>query len=85
MNKPICIAYSGGKCVKWKVPGAPGATVSFAGRTSKGARDCVSHEIAKHCGKKRGKCKGAKARKQAVAIGFAVCRRKGFRSIRARR
>lgn len=54
-------------------------------KTSRAASDCVSHEIEKHCRKKRGKCKKAKARKQAIAIGYAVCRRKGFKSIPRKR
>ncbi len=49
---------------------------------SKAAKDCVSKEIAKHCRKKRSRCKKAKERKRAVAIGFSICRRQGFRSIR---
>jgi hypothetical protein len=54
-------------------------------RSSKAASACVSREIAKHCHKKRGKCRRAKARKQAIAIGYAICRRKGFRSIPTRK
>lgn len=50
-------------------------------KPTKAAKACISHEIAKHCGKKKRRCKNARARKQAVAIGFSVCRRKGFRSI----
>ena len=53
-------------------------------KPSKAARDCVSHEIAKHCRKKSGKCKG-KVLRQAVAIGYSICRRKGFRSIPRKR
>lgn len=49
---------------------------------SKAAKSCVSREIAKHCRKKRGRCRRAAERKQAVAIGFSICRRRGFRSIR---
>lgn len=49
------------------------------------AKACISEEIAKHCRKKRGKCKKAKARRQAIAIGFSICRRKGFKSIPAKR
>ncbi len=52
--------------------------------SSKAAKVCVSTEIAKHCRKKRGKCRKASERKQAVAIGFAICRRRGFRSITKR-
>lgn len=51
---------------------------------SRAASSCVSREIAKHCRKKRGKCKRAKERKQAIAIGYSICRRKGFHSIRKR-
>lgn len=47
-------------------------------KASRAASECVSEEIAKHCHKKRGKCRRAKERKQAVAIGYAICRRKGF-------
>jgi hypothetical protein len=43
------------------------------------AEACISRETAKHCRKKRGKCKKAAARAQAVAIAFSVCRRKGLR------
>lgn len=43
------------------------------------AKACVSHEIAKHCRKKRGKCKKVATRKQAAAIAYSVCRRKGLR------
>jgi Family of unknown function (DUF6496) len=50
-------------------------------RTSRAASECVSEEIAKHCHKKRGKCRRAKERKQAIAIGYSICRRKGFKSI----
>lgn len=50
-------------------------------RLTKSAQACVSNETAKHCRKKRGRCKRSTERKQAVAIGFSVCRRKGFRSI----
>jgi hypothetical protein len=48
-------------------------------KPSKAAKACVSREIRKHCGKKRGKCRKPAARAQAVAIGFSVCRRKGFK------
>lgn len=51
---------------------------------SKAAKACVSMEIAKHCRKKRGRCRKAAERAQAVAIGFSICRRRGFRSIKAR-
>jgi hypothetical protein len=50
-------------------------------RLSKAAKACISHEIAKHCRKKRGKCRKASTRAQAIAIGFSVCRRKGLKSI----
>jgi hypothetical protein len=46
-------------------------------RLSKAAQACVSHEIAKHCHKKRGKCRRKKERKQAIAIGYSICRREG--------
>lgn len=49
---------------------------------SKAAKACVSREIAKHCRKKRGRCRRAAERRQAVAIGFSICRRKGFRSVK---
>jgi hypothetical protein len=45
---------------------------------TKAAKACVSHEVKKHCHKKRGKCGKTAARKQAVAIAFSVCRRAGF-------
>jgi len=48
-------------------------------KPTQAAKDCVSHETAKHCRKKRGKCRKSAARAQAVAIAFSVCRRKGFR------
>lgn len=59
----------------------------MAKRLSKKAKACVSREIAKHCRKKRGKktCKRADVRAQAAAIGFSICRRKGLRSIPAKR
>lgn len=47
---------------------------------TRAAAKCVSEEISKHCRKKRGRCKGPK-HKQAIAIGFSICRRKGFHSI----
>jgi hypothetical protein len=50
-------------------------------RASGAASECVSDEIAKHCHKKRGKCRKKAARKQAIAIAYSICRRKGFRSI----
>lgn len=43
------------------------------------AKLCVSREIAKHCRKKRGKCRKADERKQAAAIGYSICRRLGFK------
>lgn len=55
-----------------------------AGKLSPEAQACVSDEVSRHCRKRRGKCKTAKGRKQAVAIGYSVCRRRGFRSIPAR-
>ena len=48
-------------------------------RMSKVAGSCVSREIAKHCHKKPGKCKGKRERKQAIAIGFSICKREGFK------
>lgn len=45
------------------------------------AQACVSREISKHCKKKRGRCRLPKDRKQAVAIAYSICRRKGLRSI----
>lgn len=51
---------------------------------SKQAKSCVSREIKRHCHKKRGKCKRESERKQAVAIAFSMCRRRGFRSIAKR-
>lgn len=49
-------------------------------KMTRAAAKCLTHEIAKHCRKgKRNKCRKAKARKQAVAIGFAVCKRRGFK------
>lgn len=50
-------------------------------KLSKAARVCISEEISRHCRKKRGRCKRVAERKQAIAIGFSVCRRRGFRSI----
>jgi hypothetical protein len=50
-------------------------------RASKEAQACISKEIYRHCEKKRGRCKRPADRRQAVAIGFSVCKRKGFRSI----
>ncbi len=52
--------------------------------STKAAKKCVSREIAKHCRKKKGKCRKAAERKQAVAIGFSICRRRGFTSIAKR-
>lgn len=49
------------------------------------AKKCISHEISKHCAKGARKCKNPRKRKQAVAIAFSVCKRKGFRSIPAKR
>lgn len=49
---------------------------------TKAAKACVSTEIAKHCRKKRGRCRRAAERKQAVAIGYSICRRRGFKSIK---
>ena len=54
-------------------------------KSSAAAQECVSHEIAKHCRKKRGKCRGVKERKQAAAIGYSICRRMGFKSIPRKR
>ena len=54
-------------------------------KSSKAAQECVSREIAKHCHKKRHKCKTVKERKQAAAIGYSICRREGFRSIPKRK
>lgn len=53
----------------------------MAKKASKAARACVSHEIAKHCRKKRGRCRKPAERAQAAAIGFSICKRRGFRSI----
>ncbi len=50
-------------------------------RLSKAAKACVTHEIAKHCRAKPGKCRKVAKRMQAVAIGYSICRRKGHRSI----
>jgi len=50
-------------------------------RPSAAARACISEEIARHCHKKRGKCRTKKQRMQAVAIGYSMCRRAGHRSI----
>lgn len=50
-------------------------------KMSKAASTCISRQIKKHCRKKRGKCKDAKKRAQAIAIAFSQCQRKGFRSI----
>lgn len=44
----------------------------MARKLSKAARACISREISKHS--KKGKPKG-----QAIAIGFSVCRAKGFK------
>lgn len=49
---------------------------------TKAAKACVSKEIAKHCRKKRGRCRKVADRRQAVAIGYSICRRKGFRSVK---
>jgi hypothetical protein len=86
MAKAVCIEHKGGKCVRWRIGGA---TVTLAGlggpRASRRAQSCVSREIAKHCRKKRGKgCKIPSVSKQAQAIAYSICRRKGFRSIAAR-
>jgi hypothetical protein len=51
----------------------------MAKKLSKAARACVSRQIKRHCRKKRGKCKRAAGRAQAAAIGYSVCRRKGYR------
>jgi hypothetical protein len=48
-------------------------------KLSPAAQACISEEIAKHCRKKRGKCARPAARAQAAAIGFSVCRRRGFK------
>jgi hypothetical protein len=50
-------------------------------KMSAAASECISHEIERHCRKKRGKCKLPKERKQAIAISYSMCKRKGFRSI----
>jgi hypothetical protein len=55
----------------------------MAKKLSKAAQACISREVPKHCKKKRRRCKISSERKQAVAISYAVCRRKGFRSIPA--
>jgi len=47
-------------------------------KLTKAAQACVSREIRKHY--KKGKPAG-----QAAAIGYSICRRKGFRSIPKRR
>lgn len=52
--------------------------------STKAAKACVSREIKRHCKKKRGRCKRAAERKQAVAIGYSICRRRGFTSIQKR-
>jgi hypothetical protein len=57
----------------------------MAKKLTKAAQACVSREISKHCKTKRRRCKLGSERKQAAAISYAVCRRKGFRSIPARR
>jgi len=54
-------------------------------KLTKAAQRCVSEEISRHCRKKPGRCKNPRERKQAVAIGFSICRRRGFRSIPPRR
>jgi len=48
-------------------------------RVSAAARDCISEEIAKHCHKKFDRCSGKRARRQAIAIGYSICRRRGFK------
>jgi hypothetical protein len=53
-------------------------------KLSKAAKTCVSKEIKKHCGRKPGKCRKEAKRKQAVAIAFSVCRRKGFKAPKGR-
>ncbi len=58
----------------------PGEYVARVAK-AKPARNRVSRQIAKHCRKKRGKCRNAAGRAQAAAIGYSQCRRKGFRSI----
>jgi len=49
-------------------------------KMSRTAGACVSREIARHCRRKKGRCRGA-GRAQAVAIGYSICRRRGYRSI----
>jgi hypothetical protein len=58
-----------------------GTISGLAGSISRDAKDCISDEIARHCRGKRGRCKDPRERKQAIAIGFSVCKGKGFRSI----
>jgi hypothetical protein len=53
-------------------------------RLTGAAKQCISDEIRRHCDAKPGKCRKAPARKQAVAIAYSVCRRKGSRSIPSR-
>ena len=48
---------------------------------SKAAKACISKEVAKHCHKKKGRCKRSGERMQSVAISYSICRRKGHRSI----
>lgn len=56
----------------------------MAKKLTKSARSCISKQIKKHCRKKRGKCRNAEDRMQAVAIGYSICRRKGYRIGKAR-
>lgn len=51
----------------------------MARRMSEAASACVSREISKHCHKKRGRCKGKRERAQAIAIGFSICKREGYK------
>lgn len=57
----------------------------MAKKLSKAAQACVSREISKHCKTKKRRCKIGSERAQAAAISYSVCRRKGFRTIPARR
>ncbi len=77
------IGIVGGGYLAYRAVGhARGHSIAgLAGKVSREAKACISDEIAAHCEKKPGRCASGKERKQAVAIGYSICKRRGFRSI----
>ncbi len=76
------VAVIGGTYIAYRaVSHVRGGISGLAGAVSRDAKACISDEIAKHCKKKSGRCQSTDERKQAVAIGFSICKRRGFRSI----